>query len=111
MKIESNVKMPLVSVEKSTLLLCYDEIEVKKAGTDNEESPVTLYQYESVRVGKTSNYNEIASASILDRYPVNEQLAIFTHSGDGNEIHEKEHEEFKQWCEHAKEIAKKIIGQ
>lgn len=110
MKIESNVKMPLVSVEKNTLLLCYDEIEVKKQGTDKKEKPVTLYQYESVRVGKTSTYNDIASAIILDRYPVNEQLAIFTHSGDGDESHEEEHEEFKQWCEHAKEIAKKVIG-
>lgn len=110
MKIESNAKMPLVLVEKNTLLLCYDEIEVKKEVTEKDEKPVTLYQYESVRVGKTSTYNDIASAIILDKYPVNEQLAIFTHSGDGNKEHEEEHTKFKEWCEHAKEIAKKVIG-
>lgn len=103
MRIESNAKMPLVTVEKDTLLLCFDEMEFSRES-------VVMYQYESVRVWKTSTYNDIASAIILDRYPINEQLAIFTHLGDGDTNHEKEHEDFRAWCEHAKSIAHKIVG-
>ena len=104
MKIDSNEKMPLITREKKTVLICFDE-EIINNGE------VTLYRYDAARVKFPYTYAHVVSAIIKERYDSDSMQAIINnHLADSeSEEHAKEFADMQAWRVKAKEVAKLVI--
>jgi hypothetical protein len=83
-----------------------------------DAAPITGYQYEGTRQdGGTlmpcddpSDYGCVTNAIIRSRYSESEELAIHRHYVNSFEEHQDEWNEYNQFCEEAKVIARRWLG-
>lgn len=103
MYLESNNQMPLVTREKKTCLICFDEQTITR-----EED--TLFAYEAVRVPFPYTYAIIVAAIIKEKYNDDAREAIVNNHLEENpsEEHEQEFAQLQAWRSHAKQIAHQI---
>ena len=106
MYIESNTQMPLITREKKTILICFDEQVITR-----EEN--TVYTYQGVRVPFPYTYPTVVAAIIKDKYDDDEREAIVNNhlDEDPSAEHEAEFNALQAWRHHAKEIAHQICDQ
>lgn len=90
----------------------------KQPNTPEEAEPITGYQYTGPRddggtlmpCSDSSNYGEVTNAIIRSKYSESEELAIHRHYVNSFQEHETEWNEYNEFCENAKTLARKWLG-
>lgn len=105
MELQSNNRLPLVTREGKTALICFNESEVTV-------EDVTMYQYDSVRVGYPYTYASLVSAIIKSRYDNDSMQAIINNHLMPEETpeHAAEFEAMQEWRNTAKDVAHTIMN-
>ena len=104
MKLQSNNKMPLVTREGATSLICFNE----KQTTIGEEK-ITMFEYDAFRTSFPHDYATIVAAGVRSRYTDDEVTAItINHLADPSEEHNAEFQALQDWRTQVKTIAKTI---
>lgn len=109
MELQSNNKLPLVTNEGKTQLICFNEQEVTiKDGTKN----ITMYQYDYARTSVAASESDIISAIIRSRYSADEMEAIINNhlEPEETEVHAQQFADMQAWRAKAKEIAHQVIS-
>lgn len=110
MKLEADNKMPLVTKEGSTALICFNEEKVKTK--DEEGNNKTFYRYDWARVVFPFSYESLVSGIIKNRYKDDEMIAIINNYLENPEEgdHTTEFNNMQDFRKTAKEIARSILG-
>jgi hypothetical protein len=102
----------------NVLMIFFDFEKKEKTEDDEMEQPDDLYQFTAVHHRGSTDYAEIVSAIINDKYSLDEVQAIIanyteamtaTDPTDKQKEYIEEYQTFQAYRKHAKEIAGKVI--
>lgn len=90
----------------------------KQPGAPEEAPAITGYQYTGTRedggtlmpCDNPTDYGSVVNAIIRSKYTESEELAIHRHYVNSYEEHQEEWNEYNQFCEDAKVLAKLWLG-
>lgn len=106
MYLESNTIMNLKTREEDGYLFCFDERERET------EDGQKIYIYEAIRTPLFYTYGLLVSLIIRERYPEDEMQAVINNYllENDNPEYKEEFNQMQNWRQHAKDIAKEILG-
>lgn len=95
-----------------------NEEQVKDYLPEEADTPVTGYRYTGTEIdGGTvmpcsdhTSYPEVANAIIRSKYSQSDEMAIHRHYSNDQEQYAEEWNEYNEFCENAKKLAKKWLG-
>lgn len=111
MKLYSYNKMPFYTREKKTSLICWNEQTKTMQLEDENQTEVTEYTYDFVRVRFPFTYETLVSDIVKSEYSSDKMEAVINNYllNPENVEHKAEFDNMQQWREQAKIIAKQAL--
>lgn len=111
MELQSNLRMPLVTREGMTALICFNEREIQREDETTHQI-ITLYEYDYVRSPYPFTYSSLVSALVKSRYSDDAMQAIINNHLADEETpeHAEQFAAMQAWRTEVKEIAHQVIG-
>lgn len=110
MELQSNHRMPLVTREGMTALVCFNEREIQRQ-EEGTEQVITLYVYDYVRVPYPFTYSSLVSVLVKSRYDDDSMQAIINNhlSDEETPEHAEQFTAMQEWRTEVKEVAHEVI--
>lgn len=110
MELQSNHRMPLVTREGMTALVCFNEREIQRQEEGTEQVTI-LYAYDYVRVSYPFTYASLVSALVKSRYDDDAMQAIVNNHLAENESdeHAAQFAAMQAWREEVKTVAHQAV--